>query len=272
MGEIFIEATDVSKEIDGQTILNQLSFRLEGNKAIAIRGQNGSGKSTFLKLLAGIYEPTNGIIKRGKYRIGYVPEHFPETLPFRLNEYLSIIASFHGNTKPEMKSTLSSYIRLFSIESFLDTPLKKCSKGTRQKVGLIQALMINPDILLLDEPLTGLDHDSQHHLLQLLEKRKKKCMIIFTTHEDRLIEKIADESYLLESGTLSISKMKSLKKKRIKINYRMSDILQDLDLITHDPKEKIAILSVDPDQCDALLLHLLQNHCSILEVGEEERT
>ncbi|GIN70233.1 ABC transporter ATP-binding protein [Bacillus sp. J14TS2] len=259
-----IEARNISKIIDGQTILKRVSFCLQGNKAFFIRGRNGSGKSTLLKLLAGIYQPTHGALNRGTNRIGYMPEHFPEGLPFRVKEYLSMVADFHGHSKNELKA----YIQLFSIEAFLNTSLKQCSKGTKQKVGIIQALISKPDILLLDEPLTGLDQKSQQVLTQLLEKQKRNSMIIFTAHENPLIEKLADEHYHLEAGGFAKSNIKS-RKKQIKFKYTSVDILQNLQVVTHNRNEKTAILSANSDQSDPLLLHLLNNQCSILEVWEE---
>lgn len=261
-----IKATDISKVIAGQTIIKQTSFCLQGNKAFCIQGRNGSGKSTLLKLLAGIYEPTQGILERNTHKIGYVPEHFPEGLPFRINEYFAYITNFHSHVKKEIKY----YTQLFSLDAFLNTPLKQCSKGTKQKVGIIQALISKPDLLLLDEPLTGLDRESQQVLIQLLNEQKRKSMIIFTAHEKQLMEKMADEHYFLEAGRLIKSNMKRSGKKQIKFQYKGVDSLHNLHLVTHDPIERTAVLIVNSDQCDQQLLHLLNNQCSILEVREEE--
>ena len=145
-------------------------FGCSTDTKLLIRGKNGSGKSTLLKILAGITEPTSGKIIRDAQKIGYVPEHFPESLRFKLKEYLLLTASFQGGSKASIEDELSKYIQLFSLEPFLQTSLKACSKGTKQKVGIIQALLMKPDLLLLDEPLTGLDAESQDILIQLLKE------------------------------------------------------------------------------------------------------
>ena len=175
-------AVQVSKEINGRQILHNISFGCSADTKLLIRGKNGSGKSTLLKILAGITEPTGGKLIGNTRKIGYVPEHFPDSLRFRLKEYLLLTASFRGGSKASIEKELLEYIQLFSLEPFLHTSLKACSKGTKQKVGIIQALLMKPNLLLLDEPLTGLDAESQQVLIQLL--RDKQIPIVFTSHEE----------------------------------------------------------------------------------------
>ncbi|MFF2753772.1 ATP-binding cassette domain-containing protein [Psychrobacillus sp. NPDC058041] len=270
MKKTVFEVSNLRKEIEGNVILQNVSFKLEENISIAIRGQNGSGKSTLLKLLAGIYEPTSGKIRRNARRIGYVPEHFPESIRFNLKEYLMLIASFHGISKLKIESELLEYINLFGIESFMDTPLKQCSKGTKQKVGLLQALIIKPDILLLDEPLTGLDSTSQQSLLTLLEKLKKQMTIIFTSHEDLLVDCIADQTLYVEDRNISFHNETTNKNRVIKVKFPNKDIFTELDFIDINYDGDTAMLTVSLDYSDVLLKKLLNKNCSVLEVRERK--
>lgn len=266
VGNVILEALNVTKEIDGNTILQNVTFKFEENVSIAIRGLNGSGKSTLLKLLAGIYEPTSGKIIRHSNRIGYVPEHFPENLRFTLKEYLILVSSFKGITETDLE--LSEYISLFGIEPFINTPLKKCSKGTKQKVGILQALLIKPDILFLDEPLTGLDTNSQQNLLAILEKLKTKMTIIFTTHEDLLVDNIANEILYVEEGHVIIHKGKKNSYRLIKVKFSNKDFVTELKLKDIQIDKDIAIITVPINKSDFLLKEILNRNCSVLEVRE----
>ncbi|PWA08867.1 hypothetical protein DCC39_13970 [Pueribacillus theae] len=194
---------------------------------------------------------------------------FQVDIIFISKEYLLLMASFHSFSRRQIESELSEYAHLFGIEPFLNTPLKQCSKGTKQKVGLIQALLMKPDVLLLDEPLTGLDTSAQLQLIHLLEKLKKQVTIIFTTHEDIIIKKLANQILFLESGKISSDK-KPLKIKRlIKIGFHDKKIFRKIDAFDIQYKGNTALITVDAAISDQLLLDLLNKKCSVLEVREE---
>ncbi|GIN84177.1 ABC transporter ATP-binding protein [Heyndrickxia sporothermodurans] len=266
-----IEALDIGKEIDGHPIFQNISFKCVEQSATAISGGNGTGKSTLLKTIAGIYEPTKGKIIMNKQKIGYVLDQFPENIRFKLMEYLKLVASFYGISKRDIHSDLFQYIHLFGLEPFLDTPIKQCSKGTKQKLGILQAILAKPDILLLDEPLSGLDNESQQNLLDLLEKLKKQITIIFTSHEDYMVEKLADQIIYVESGEISFNKKISKAKKLIKVDFSDKEIFEELDLREVHFEGKTASVTVDSSISDQILLELLNRKCSVLEVREKRK-
>lgn len=266
-----LEAVDVCKEIEGKKILNEINFKCKNKTVMAVRGQNGSGKSTLLKMMAGIYKPTRGEVKIRKMKIGYVPEHFPENLRFKLKEYLLLTASFQGFPKQQVEADLSEYIRMFGLEPYVDTPLKKCSKGTKQKAGFIQALMMKPDLLILDEPLTGLDSASKEKLIMLLEKLKRQITIIFTAHEEELIEKLADTVFIIETGEYLNYIKNNQAQKLIKVKFINKEIFKELEFIEVHFDGNTALLTSDSSKSDELLLKLLHKNCSILEVQEKRQ-
>ncbi len=246
-----LEAVQVSKEIEGRQILRDISFGCSMDTKLLIRGKNGSGKSTLLKILAGITDPSNGKLMGSAQRIGYVPEHFPESMRFKLKEYLLLTASFRGGSKASIEDELSKYIQLFSLEPFLQTPLKSCSKGTKQKVGIIQALLMEPDVLLLDEPLTGLDAESQDILIQLLTERRTP--IIFTSHEDVSLINLAKEVLQIETGEISRQTLNAVPKKRIRVHCSKREDVKDLPLSQLDFDGNIAVFTVEGDVSDQVL-------------------
>ncbi|MFD1205479.1 MULTISPECIES: ABC transporter ATP-binding protein [Sporosarcina] len=263
-----LEAIQVSKDIDGRSILQNISFQCSNDTRLLIRGKNGSGKSTLLKLLAGIIKPSSGKIAGSAQKVGYVPEHFPEGLRFRLKEYLLLTSSFQAGSKEIIEGELSNYIQMFGIEPFLQTPLKACSKGTRQKAGIIQALLMKPDVLLLDEPLTGLDIESQQILVKLLEGFD--IPIIFTSHEDELLMHLAKEVLHIGTGEVTPYFIHAAPKKRIKVEYSSKEVFKDFPVNEIQYEGSEAIFIVDGETSDQILIELLQKNCSIVDVREIE--
>ncbi len=261
-----LEAVQVSKEIDGRQILQNISLGCSSDTRLLIRGKNGSGKSTLLKILAGITEPSSGKVKGNAQKIGYVPEHFPESLRFAVKEYLLLTSSFQGASKASIENELAKYIKLFGLEPFLHTSLKACSKGTRQKVGIIQALLTKPDLLLLDEPLTGLDAESQQVFIQLL--KEEQIPIVFTSHEDILVTNLAKEILQIETGEITLQTRNIVPEKRIRVECRMREELKGLPVSQLHYDGNIAVFTVAGNLSDQVLRELLQKNCSILEVRE----
>ncbi|MFB6465391.1 ATP-binding cassette domain-containing protein [Cytobacillus sp. Hz8] len=269
MSRVIFEAKRVSKIIDGNPILDEIDIKLNSGEVVAITGHNGSGKSSLLKLLAALYEPNQGNISRQVLRIGYVPEHFPENLRFKLKEYLQLLGGMNGQVG--WKEDMIHWVRLFGIESYLELPLKKLSKGTKQKAGIIQALIMKPDVLLLDEPLSGLDEASQQSLIQQLLLIKKETTVIFTSHESDFVDTISDRKIVLDKGRI-VSDNREVKSEPMKwIKARIPtelDISTLVDKVEFESAE-IAVVHTQASESDSVLKELLLNGASILEVRDK---
>lgn len=269
--EIF-HAELASKQIDGIKILQDITLSISQGEKVGIVGSNGSGKSSLLKLIGGIYEENTGKVKRAQIGIGYVPEHFPENIRFNIWDYLILMGKMNGTSKEELMNEIKKYAEIFAITDFLHTPLKKCSKGTKQKVGVIQALLKNPDLLLLDEPLTGLDEKSQHELLEQLTSLQKEITIIFTVHEPLLIEGLADRVIGIEAGKI-FSDSPNTKRENVRMIMAIIPNKEEIVDIPHIKLEfagehsvEIIIAAKDSDQ---VLRMLLERGCSIVELKEK---
>ncbi|GKV67092.1 MULTISPECIES: ATP-binding cassette domain-containing protein [unclassified Sporosarcina] len=264
---VVMETRNVGKNIGGLRLFENISFVCTKETVLFVQGSNGTGKSTLLKILAGIYEPTDGKVIMNAKKIGYVPEHFPEGVHFKVKEYLTLIASFHS-AENENKDLLAKYIHLFGLSPFLTTSLIACSKGTKQKVGIIQALLLQPELLILDEPLTGLDLESQEALITVLAEIRGDIPIIFTAHDGGPITQIATDVLHIESGEM-VSRQRKLKNKRsIRVQFLAK---KDLDFIQPGYIQfegNQAVITVSQDTSDDLLIKLLHANCSILEVKE----
>jgi ABC-2 type transport system ATP-binding protein len=138
-------------------VLRGASCGLGPGEAVAVVGRNGAGKSTLLKLAAGLLRPQRGAVRDRPARIWCVPERFPAEQPFTARRYLLGMAAVHGLAPADARQAVGAWASRLFLERLLDTPLAELSKGSAQKVGLIQGLVHRPDLLVLDEPWEGLD-------------------------------------------------------------------------------------------------------------------
>ncbi|MFJ4851017.1 MULTISPECIES: ATP-binding cassette domain-containing protein [unclassified Streptomyces] len=144
----------------GPWVLRDVDLELPGRQLLRVEGANGSGKSTFLRVLAGIDRPTAGRVT-GRPRTAYVPERFPPALPFDALGYLVHLGRVHGLGSRTAADRAGRWLERFGIAPYARTPLRELSKGTCQKVAVVQALLAEPELLVLDEAWTGLDRPAR---------------------------------------------------------------------------------------------------------------
>lgn len=273
MNEYAVSARRVSKQVDGFPLVVDLDFNIAERAKVAILGHNGSGKSSLLKLIAGIYKPTSGEIHIVNKNIGYTPEHFPENIRFKLGEYLLHVGMISGQDKETVKKVIASYSEMFQLEPYMNTQLKYCSKGTKQKAGLIQALLTNCDVLLLDEPMTGLDEESKQAFVAMINRMERDITLIFTAHEQETVDLLADEVIILEKGRLVRQEAlaERTKQKRIVVKIPTHFDLEEVKMYgkVMSKLNNIVELAVPARDSDKCLFYLLKNNCSIMEVKEK---
>lgn len=141
----------------GPLVLDDVTADLAPGDVIVVDGRNGAGKSTLLQLIAGVLRPAGGRISGRPSIVGWVPEKFPADQPFTMSRYLGFVAGTRGLTGATAARAVSHWTERLGIASFRDDHLADLSKGTAQKVGLAQALLVTPELLILDEPWEGLD-------------------------------------------------------------------------------------------------------------------
>ncbi len=197
--EKLITLENVTKIYEGNVIIDHVSEDFFVGGSIALTGHNGCGKSTLLKIIAGLIRINSGkLIRQKKLRFSYVPEKFP-AMDIRMTDFLKNIAKMEGVDFSEVQGL----IRDFFLESMTGTRLNELSKGSLQKVGVIQALIAPHDILLLDEPLSGQDAASQDVFIRKVnELRNRGVSIFMSCHEKRLIDELSDHEYTIDRGKL----------------------------------------------------------------------
>ena len=178
-----IEINNLSKKYGKNKILNNLSLCITNNKYNFITGTNGVGKSTFIKCINGIID-YEGYINNDKYKISYCPDkvHLPDFLS--LKNFLLLIGKTANIPNSILYNKILYYINKFQIDRFINTPIIKLSKGTRQKILLIQCFLKEADVYIFDEPLSGLDEISQKLFFEELEElRNVDKLIMIITHQ-----------------------------------------------------------------------------------------
>lgn len=198
-----IQLKGLTKKYDDRRILNEISISFSEGQAVAVMGRNGSGKSTFLKCTAKLVKPTAGsVVYKKPLLLHYVPEKFPK-LPISARTFLTNMGRMDALKPKEVEQKIEKLGCDFFMDGLLDSSMKSMSKGTLQKVGVMQALLKKPDVLLLDEPLSGQDSASQAVFIQKINQLRKEGVTIFLScHEQKLVDAIAQEVYIIQDGTL----------------------------------------------------------------------
>lgn len=208
MCEKIIEVSNLNFE----NILKNISLEIYKGDFVAITGPNGGGKSTFIKLLLGILEPTNGNIKlfeNSKYQIGYVPQQasnidiaFPATVDEIIKTAFANKNSLFKTITKEEKLNISSLMDLFEISNLKYKLITELSGGQKQRVMIVRALANNPKLLILDEPDIGLDKKSQKQFINSLKEinEKNKTTILFITHHLEEINEFITKKFNINQG------------------------------------------------------------------------
>lgn len=197
-----IEFKNVSKSYDGFEAVSNLSFQLHKGEILSLIGQNGAGKSTTFHMLLDFIKPSNGQIHRNNnLNIGYMPEERGLYLKESIKSQMIYFASLHGMKRVEALEKLKIWMKKLNVVGDIEDKVESLSKGNAQKVQLIACLMFNPDLLILDEPFSGLDPVNADLLIKaVLEAKKSGTMIIFSTHNMENVEKLSDYVVMLSHG------------------------------------------------------------------------
>ncbi len=207
-----LEICSLSKRFNGIPAVDNVSFTIRPGEILGYLGPNGAGKSTTVKMIIGLLAPSEGqILFQGKSviddlpgfqrRIGYVPEE-PTLYPFLSGrEYLQLCGRLRGLPRPVLDPKMDEFLHLFSLWEDRHCPLSSYSKGMRQKILLSAALLDNPEVLILDEPLSGLDVSTALVLRELMQGLAAQGRIVFySSHVLEVVEKICSRALILRKG------------------------------------------------------------------------
>jgi len=215
-----IEVQSVTKSYETQLALNEISFSASKGEIIGFLGPNGAGKSTMMKILTGFILPTKGtvfisginVLKNpieAKAHIGYLPEQNPLYEDMYVKEYLQFQASIFKVPKEAIETVVNTV----GLKPEVHKKIGQLSKGYQQRVGIAAAIIHNPDVLVLDEPTTGLDPNQIQEIRTLIKELGKDKTILFSTHIMQEVEAVCDRVIIIKKGELLVDKpIKELKK------------------------------------------------------------
>ena len=201
----------------GPDIITSCTVDVNKGEIVAILGPNGAGKSTTMKMITGFIKPSNGNIKINninlefnpiycKKLIGYLPEGAPLYGDMTPKNMLKFISSIRGMGNKEYKIAFDSVVHKTQIADVINQPIETLSKGYKRRVGLAQALIHNPEILILDEPTDGLDPNQKHHVRELINEMGKTKAIIISTHILEEVNAVCTRATIIAKGRLLIDK------------------------------------------------------------------
>ena len=210
MTEPLIQVQNVSLKLGKSLILKKINFEVHAGECFAVIGHNGAGKTSIFHLLMGFKfasegeaflfgQPVEDAMARKK--VGYVSERPYVSMESSLQELLELLGGLNGLSPPQVKEKASSFLKRFGLEGAYRKKLKHFSKGMLQKALLIQALLHDPELLIFDEPMSGLDPESREELKKFMQEWKAQGRtLIFSSHTLEDVEALADRVLKLSNG------------------------------------------------------------------------
>jgi ABC-2 type transport system ATP-binding protein len=215
MTNLGIESRSLSKHWGNLKAVDELSFSVASGEVLGFLGPNGAGKSTTMKMLTGFLTPTSGtaIINghdintdslAARHCIGYLPEGAPSYGELTVRQFLEFIARARGFRGADVGSKAGAAIERLNLEAVREQTIETLSKGFKRRVGLAQAILHDPDILVLDEPTDGLDPNQKHEVRNLIREMSSGKIIIISTHILEEVSAVCNRAMIISDGRLLV--------------------------------------------------------------------
>jgi len=250
-----IRVEQLTKEYEsGQKAVNQISFTVEPGQIVGFLGPNGAGKSTTMKMATGYIPPTEGtVVVNGhnvrtapmdvRRSVGYLPEHNPLYLDLYVKEYLRFAGSLHGLGGKGLGVGVAEVIERVGLGQEQHKRIGQLSKGYRQRVGLAQALLHNPPVLILDEPTTGLDPNQLTEIRQVIREVGRNKTVLFSTHIMQEVEALCDRVIIINRGQIvadsPLSQLRAQADGAIAVVAEFENDLADIQVLENLPGVRV---------------------------------
>ena len=310
MSDKLINATNLKKSFDQFIAVDNINLSVSRGEVVGFLGPNGAGKSTTMKMLTGFLEPDNGQIfinninlksdpLKAKEYIGYLPEGAPSYSDMIVADFLSFIGKMRGLNDNSLSNRLEEMANQINLKEMWNRPIETLSKGFKRRVGIAQALIHDPDILILDEPTDGLDPNQKHEMRNLIKRISTNKAIVISTHILEEVEAVCSRAVIIANGkllandtpknlenkflnknTLSIkvsNKIDNVISKDIKSLIKYDDVkIQKTDMSTHtilvSDNKKVPNLNTVLKQINKLKLDVIEANFQKVSLEEIFRT
>lgn len=208
-----IEISHLTKRYGPFTAVDDISFSVEPGQVLGFLGPNGAGKSTTMKMITGFLAPTAGTVRvcghdvqtdplAAKACMGYLPEGAPSYAEMSVRAFLEFIADVRGLQGDRRRARLDDVIARLGLQGVLEQVIETLSKGFRRRVGLAQALLHDPQVLILDEPTDGLDPNQKHEVRTLINAMAKDKIIVISTHILEEVDAVCNRAIIISNGRI----------------------------------------------------------------------
>jgi len=208
-----IEVKALDKRFGPIHAVRNVSFAVKQGEVLGFLGPNGAGKSTTMKMITGFLEPTDGTVLVGghdvisdpisvKAAIGYLPEGAPAYAEMTVSGFLNFVAELRGLNGNEKQERINHVIKQINLDSVVNQTVETLSKGFKRRLGIAQALIHDPDVLIMDEPTDGLDPNQKHEVRSLIREMARKKAIVISTHILEEVEAICTRAIIIAAGQL----------------------------------------------------------------------
>jgi len=208
-----IEVKNLTKLYGDRAAIQNLNFSVNSGELVGFLGPNGAGKTTTMKILTGFMAPSRGEVKicgidvfedpiGAKAKVGYLPEHPPLYTDMKVHDYMNFVASLRGVSKDNLSLYIDKALESLDLKSVKHRMIGHLSKGFRQRVGVAQAIVSQPEVLILDEPTVGLDPTQVAHFRELLRELKGKHTIILSTHILPEVQASCEKVIIINNGQI----------------------------------------------------------------------
>ena len=233
-----IETSNLTKQFGQLRAVDELSFKVEPGEVLGFLGPNGAGKSTTMKMLAGFVPPSSGTARvcgfdvatqpiETKRRVGYLPEgapSYPEMTPLGFLDFVGRVRRMPDETR---QGRLEEVIAQLHLESVLNQTIDTLSKGFKRRVGLAQAILHDPQVLILDEPTDGLDPNQKHEVRALINSMAKDKLIIISTHILEEVDAVCNRAMIIAHGKILADATPAELKQRAP-SGRLDDVFREI--------------------------------------------
>jgi ABC-2 type transport system ATP-binding protein len=208
-----VEIKNLCKQFGSLMAVNDISFQVQKGEVLGFLGPNGAGKSTTMKMITGFLTPTAGTVTvdgheivqkplEVKRRIGYLPEGAPAYPDMTAANYLDFIAQVRGLRGQEKRNRIADTVTRVNLENVLHQPFDTLSKGFKRRVGLAQAILHDPEVLILDEPTDGLDPNQKYEVRTLIKNMAREKVIILSTHILEEVHAVCSRAIIIANGKI----------------------------------------------------------------------
>lgn len=263
---MILEVKDIHKSFSGTEVLHGISFSITSGKALGFLGRNGAGKTTTIRLLMGLFDANKGeflldgkIFNPRKHSIGYLPEERGLYPKQKVLEQLIYFGELRGLSKKDSKTNALYWLEKLGVLEYKDKKLETLSKGNQQKVQIAETLICNPDIVVLDEPFSGLDPVNSQILKDVIQELiDQNKLVIFSSHQMNYVEEFCEEIALIDKGNIVLTgNLKSIKKEYGKNRIKLSSTNLSLDELKNLIFNKVNDVRVLESKNNHLVIELL---------------